>query len=376
MIPPGSPLPDGRTIEAVRIRGEDSEGMICSAAELGFGDATDGIWVLDADCEVGAPLSEAAGLSDTVFEVEVTPNRGDCLSVLGIAREVACYQGTPLHPPEPRVLEHGGPVKGFVTVSVDCPDLCPRYTARVVRDVKVGPSPIWMQWRLQTAGVRPINNVVDVTNYVLLERGQPLHAFDLEKIREGEIVVRTHTAEDESTFTTLDETERTPPEGACMICDGVGPVAVGGVIGGLNSEVGPGTTAILLESALFQPQSIRRTARVMGLATEASFRFERGVNPEGVPQALDRAGELIRRVTGGEVARGMADVSRSALLEEKMVILRTGQLERVLGMDIPIREVSDILLSLGMEVTAAESKENMSILIPAHRLDLSREIDI
>jgi phenylalanyl-tRNA synthetase beta chain len=376
VIPPGARLPDGRTIEAARIRGEDSEGMICSAAELGFADATDGIWVLDTDCEVGAPLSEAVGFSDTVLEVEVTPNRGDCLSVLGIAREVACYQRTPLHPPKPRVLEHGGPVKGFVNVSVDCPDLCPRYTARVVQKIKIGPSPVWMQWRLQTAGIRPINNVVDVTNYVMLERGQPLHAFDLEKIRGGEIVVRAQTAEDESTFTTLDKTRRTPPEGACMICDGAGPVAIGGVIGGLDSEVGPGTSAVLLESALFQPRSVRRTARVMGLATEASFRFERGVNPVGVPQALDRAAELIRRGTGGEVARGMADVSQSALLEKKMVTLRTGQLKRVLGMDIPIREVSDILLALGMEVTAAESKENMSIRIPDHRLDLSREIDI
>ena len=252
VISPGSALPSGKIIEAVQIRGETSEGMICSAAELGFADPSDGIWVLDAACEEGAPLSEAAGFADAVLEVEVMPNRGDCLGVLGIAREVACYQRVPFHPPKPRVLEHGGPIKGVVTVSVECPDLCPRYTARAVQNIQVGPSPIWMQWRLQTAGVRPINNIVDVTHYVMLERGQPLHAFDLEKIQAGEIVVREWTSQDGSTFTSLDKVERTPPEGACMICDGAGPVAIGGVIGGLSSEVGPGTSSILLESAFFQ----------------------------------------------------------------------------------------------------------------------------
>lgn len=374
IILPGGVLPDGKRIETAEIRGEVSDGMIGSAAELGFEDSSEDIWVLEEDSAVGASLAEAAGFLDSVLEVEVTPNRGDCLSVLGIAREVACCHRVPLHTPKPRVIEHGGAVKGLATVSVECPDLCPRYTARIVQGVTVQPSPIWMQWRLRTAGIRPINNVVDTTNYVMLERGQPLHAFDLEKLREGRIAVRRWTSED-GTFTTLDEIERTPPEGACMICDGEGPVAIGGVMGGLDSEVHSGTRALLLESANFKPESIRRTSRALGLSTEASYRFERGVDPEGTPPALDRAAELIRRTAGGEVTRGIIDVYPNSA-EKKLVVLRTPQIKRVLGMELPIREVSDILLSLGMEVTVTEGQENVSIRIPSHRLDLSREIDI
>lgn len=374
VVLPGGALPDGRRIEAAPIRGKVSQGMICSAAELGFEDASGGVWVLEPETKVGAALAEAAGLSDYVLEAEVTPNRGDCLSVLGLAREVAACRKVPLHPRKPRVPEQGGPVRGATSVSVECPDLCPRYTARVVQDVTVGPSPIRMQWRLRTAGVRPINNVVDATNYVLLERGQPLHAFDMDKLRQRRIVVRKWAAGD-GAFTTLDGVERVPPEGACMICDGAGPVAVGGVMGGLESEVGPGTRAVLLESACFEPKSIRRTARALGLSTEASYRFERGVDPAGVPLALDRAAELIRLAAGGRVARGMVDVY-PAPGEKHKVILRTPQIKRVLGKEIPIREVSEILLSLGMEVAATEAHANISIRIPTHRPDLTREVDI
>ncbi|MFQ5912287.1 MAG: phenylalanine--tRNA ligase subunit beta [Nitrospinota bacterium] len=374
VVPPGGSLPDGKKVKAAQFRGQVSEGMICSASELGFEDPSDGIWVLEPDWQAGKSLAEAAGLRDFVLEVEVTPNRGDCLSVLGIAREVACYQRAPLHPSKPRVLEHGVPIHGLAAVSVECADLCPRYTARVVEGVRVGPSPVWVQWRLRAAGIRPINNVVDATNYIMLERGQPLHAFDLEKLGESRIVVRRWRPED-GTFTTLDGLERTPPEGACMICDGQGPVAIGGVMGGLASEVKADTRAILLESAFFQPGGIRRTSRALGLSTEASYRFERGVDPAGAPTALDRAADLIRRLVGGKVARGVIDVCPSPF-ERKLVFLRTPQIQRVLGMQLPIREVSDILLSLGMELTAAEGQETLSVRIPTHRMDLSREMDL
>ncbi|MFQ5691486.1 MAG: phenylalanine--tRNA ligase subunit beta [Nitrospinota bacterium] len=374
VVLPGGVLPNGKKIEPARIRGEVSEGMICSAAELGFEDASDGIWVLDPTVKVGASLAEAAGLADHVLELEVTPNRGDCLSVLGIAREVACLKGSPLHPRKPRVIEHGGPIKGLATVSIECPDLCPRYTARVVEDVTVGPSPVWMQWRLRAAGIRPINNIVDATNYVMLERGQPLHAFDLERLEGGRIVVREWTRKDGS-FTTLDGVERVPPEGACMICDGAAPVAIGGVMGGLESEVKADTRAILLESAYFAPESVRRTSRALGLSSEASYRFERGVDPAGVAMASDRAAELIRETAGGRVARSIADVY-PAPVPQKMIVLRTARIQRVLGKALPIGEVSDILLSLGMEVTATEGQASISIRVPHHRPDLTREVDL
>jgi phenylalanyl-tRNA synthetase beta chain len=374
VILPGGALPDGKKIEAATIRGETSEGMIGSAQELGFQDSIDGIWVLDPKAEVGTPLAEAAGLSDYVLELEVTPNRGDCLSVLGIAREVATFKRTPLHLARPRVLEHAGPIKSLTSVTVESPDLCPRYTARVIEDITVGPSPIWMQWRLQMAGIRPINNVVDITNYVLLERGQPLHAFDLDKLREGRIVVRGWTAEDKK-FTTLDGEERVPPEGACMICDGVGPVAVGGVMGGVDSEVHPETRTVLLESAYFLPESIRRTSRALGLSTEASYRFEREVDPEGVLPASDRAADLLLHLTGGKVARGALDSAHGAF-EKKKVVLRIPQITRILGIDVPIGEVSDIMLALGMEVMPADGQNAIAIHVPTHRPDLSREIDL
>ena len=376
VVPPDTMLPSRKRIEATEIRGVLSEGMICSAGELGFQDAQDGIWVLDETCEVGAPLSEAAGLSDYVFEVEVTPNRGDCLSILGIAREVASLQRIPLHPSKPRVLEHGTPVQELLEVAVETPALCPRYTARVIQGVEMGVSPLWMQWRLHHSGIRPINNVVDATNYVMHERGQPLHAFDLEKIRGGRIVVREWTGGAGESFWTLDNEERVPPESACMICDREGPVAIGGVMGGMNSEVDLKSTSIVLESAYFQPESVRRTARALGISTEASYRFERGVNPEGTPLALDRVAELIRRMAGGRTARGFADVCQTDLLEKRNIILRTPQIKRVLGMDLSIREVSEILLCLGLEATPIREQDHIAIQVPLHRPDLTREIDV
>ncbi len=377
VIPPGTTLPSGKTIDATEIQGVHSDGMICSASELGFQDEQNGIWVLDENYEVGMSLSQAASLSDHVFEVEVTPNRGDCLSILGIAREVACNKRIPFFPAKTRISEQGEPLKDIIQVSVETPSLCPRYTARVIQDVKVGISPIQVQWRLHHSGIRPINSIVDATNYVMLERGQPLHAFDLEKIKTGKIIVRGWTGDGDETFRTLDNVERSPVRGACMIFDGAEPVAIGGIMGGMDSEVDFESTSILIESAHFQPESIRGTARSLGLSTEASYRFERGVNPGGTLTALDHVAKLIQQTAGGRAAQGFVDIHQTSLLKNQSVSLRIPQIERILGLNISISDISEILTSLGLELEPpAQGQDQISVQIPLHRPDLTREIDI
>lgn len=377
VIPPGTLLPSGKTIDTTEIQGVLSEGMICSASELGFQDEQDGIWILDENYKVGMSLSQAASLYDYVFDVEVTPNRGDCLSILGIAREVACNKKIPFFPAKTRVSEQGDPLKDIIRISVETPSLCPRYTARVIQDVEVGISPILVQWRLHHSGIRPINSVVDATNYVMLERGQPLHAFDLEKIKNDEIIVRGWTGDADETFRTLDNVERSPVKGACMICDGAGPIAIGGIMGGMDSEVDFESTSILIESAHFQPESVRSTARSLGLSTEASYRFERGVNPGGTLTALDHVAKLIQQTAGGRAAQGFVDIHQTSLLKNQNISLRIPQIERILGLNISIGDISEILTSLDLEVEPpVQGQEQVSVQIPLHRPDLTREIDI
>ena len=373
VILPGGRLPDGRLIEAAKIRGEVSEGMICSGAELGLNEDSEGILILPSEMSLGSPLAQALGLSDHLLEVEVTPNRGDCLSVLGIAREVSALTGRPLTDASPSVLEEGPPAEEMAGVSVECPLHCPRYAARIVEGVSIGPSPPWLQWRLKTAGMRPINNVVDVTNLVMLERGQPLHAFDYERLRERRIVVRTSRSEDGS-FKTLDGLERTLDSSACMICDGVGPIAIGGVMGGAETEVSASTRTLLLEGAHFSAASIRKTARSLGLTTEASYRFERGVDPSGVPVALDRAADLIRELARGQVARGRIDIYPSPI-QPASIQLRTSQVKRVLGISLPAKTLGRYLGHLGMEVST-KGKGILVARVPTHRPDLTQEVDL
>ncbi len=373
VILPGGRLPDGRLIEAAKIRGEVSEGMICSEAELGLNEDSEGILVLPPEMPPGSSLAQTLGLSDHLLEVEVTPNRGDCLSILGIAREVSALTGRPLRDASPSVLEEGPPAEDMAGVKVESPLHCPRYAARIVEGVSVGPSPPWLQWRLKTAGMRPINNVVDVTNLVMLERGQPLHAFDYERLREKRIVVRTSRSED-GPFKTLDGLERTLDSSACMICDGVGPIAIGGVMGGAETEVSASTRTLLLEGAHFSAASIRKTARSLGLTTEASYRFERGVDPSGVPVALDRAADLIRELAGGRVARGRIDIYPSPI-QPVSIQLRTSQVKRVLGISLPAKTLGDYLGNLGLKVSTKE-KGTLVARVPTHRPDLTQEVDL
>ena len=305
----GATLIDGHngqptTLEAARIRGVVSNGMICSEMELGLSNDHEGILILPEDTPVGAPL--AGVLGDTILDLDVTPNRPDCYSVLGLAREVAVLTEQPLREQDSSYQESGDAVSDLASVEIADPDLCLRYTASVIRGITVGPSPAWMQERLQAAGMRPINNVVDVTNYVMMELGQPLHAFDLQQVQDRTVTVRRPRAGER--LTTLDGVERTLDSDTLLICDASGPVGMGGVIGGLNSEISDDTTEVLLESANFAASGIRRTAASLRIRTEASLRFEKGLHPQSAEVGLRRATKLLVELCGGIVAQGIIDV--------------------------------------------------------------------
>ncbi|PIU53964.1 MAG: phenylalanine--tRNA ligase subunit beta, partial [Deltaproteobacteria bacterium CG07_land_8_20_14_0_80_60_11] len=303
--PPGAILAGGHRLKAAKLRGVLSEGMLLAEDELGLSADHVGLMEIPQDLPVGRDLAAALGLADAVLEIAVTANRPDCLSVLGLAREVAALLDQPLRHPEVNPAQVAGPgLEARVTI-LD-PVHCPRYAARLMTGLTVAPSPFWMRRRLQIAGLRAINNLVDVTNYVLLEFGQPLHAFDFERLRGGEIVVRLPKSS-ERRFTTLDGVERPLDPETLLICDAGGPVALAGVMGGLDSEVTASTTQVLLESAYFNPRTIRRTGKRLGLSTEASYRFERGVDPDGVIHALERATQLMCEVGGGQVAAKRLD---------------------------------------------------------------------
>jgi phenylalanyl-tRNA synthetase beta chain len=301
-LPPGPKFPEGLTIKKAKIRGEASEGMLCAENEIGLGEESDGIMILPPSSKLGARLIDELGLSDVIFEINVTPNRPDCLSVVGIAREVAAILGTELKYPDFGVPESNEDINRLVKVELLDSQKCPRYTCRVINNVSIGPSPAWLKTRLESSGVRSINNVVDVTNYVLLELGQPLHAFDCDLIEERKIVVRAAGAGE--IIKTLDGIERKLTPEDLLICDGKRPVALAGVMGGANTEVSEGTKNILLESAYFDPSAVRKTSRKTGLKSESSYRFERGGDPNGVTRALDRAAALIVELSGGQAAKG------------------------------------------------------------------------
>jgi len=283
----GAVIPGGYTIKSSVLRGEKSDGMLCSEAELEIGSDATGIMQLSPDLVLGQPLEEALNLEDTVLDVNVTPNRPDCLSMIGIAREVAALTGRKIKWPAVRIHEKAPDIHSLTSVKIIDSDLCPRYTARVIKNIAIAPSPRWMRLRLESAGLRSINNIVDITNFVMLETGQPLHAFDFRFLEEGRIVVRRSLENEE--FISLDGKIRTLPADTVLICDGIKPVAIGGIMGGLNSEVKEDTQTVLLESAYFRPTSIRSSSRKLGMSTDAAFRFERGIDPDGVVRALDRA---------------------------------------------------------------------------------------
>ena len=367
----GATLPVGLTIKRAKLRGETSQGMLCSEKELGLSDDAAGLMELSTDIPLGTPLSEALGLDDVVFELEITPNRPDCLSLIGVAREIRAETGNPLKLPTVDPQENGINLQDLTSVTIDAPDLCPRYAARVIQGVKVTESPAWLQQRLESVGIGVINNIVDVTNFVLMEYGQPLHAFDYHKLAENRIVVRR--ARDDEQITTIDEVERELTSDTLVIADAEKPVALAGIMGGYNSEITETTCDVLLESAYFNPLSIRATAKALGISTEASYRFERGADPGAVLAALDRAAQLIAELTGGTICDGIVDVypGQQPLTE---IQLRPERVNFVLGTTIETAEMVQILDRLGFDVDI--TGRVYQVVVPTFRSDVTREIDL
>ncbi|MCH8029668.1 MAG: phenylalanine--tRNA ligase subunit beta [Candidatus Dadabacteria bacterium] len=371
-LPPSEKFPDGLELKKTNIRGVVSMGMLCAENELGLGEESEGIMILPTETGLGESLAEALDLEDTVIEIGVTPNRADCLSVVGVARELGAMLGSTARRPETQPTEQGEDIEGVVSVTVEDTEGCPRYSCRVIKGVKIGPTPHWLAKRVEASGIRSINNVVDVTNYVLLELGQPLHAFDYDLIEGGAIIVRP--AREEEKITTLDGAHRTLCGDDLLICDASRPVALAGVMGGATSEVTEETVNILLESAYFNPSRVRRMSKRANLRSESSYRFERGVDPNGVVRALDRAAKLIREVAGGDVARGSIDIYPSPV-EPCTVKLRAERANSLLGTDIPIEKITSILSGLGMEVEQTSEGE-LHVRVPTFRVDIEREVDL
>jgi len=365
---PGARLPGGMEIAQRSVRGETSDGMLCSARELQISDDHSGIMVLDPDAPLGKDLVEALELDDVVFDLDVTGNRPDAFSVLGVAREVARLYSVPLRDERVTVPEEGPEVASLASVTIEDTRGCPRYLARVITDVHSGPAPWWMRRRLLACGVRPISNVVDVTNYVMLERGQPLHAFDLDRLSGSAIVVRRPRRGE--TITTLDEQERALVRDDVMICDAEHPVAIGGVMGGADSEVSDATTRLLVEAAWFEPARIAKTARRLTMRTEASVRFEHGADIDNVPRAADRAAALLAQLAGGRVARGALDQYPKPR-RPKRIRLRTARANAVIGISQSPDETRAALLSLGCEVEGGV--KTVRVTPPTWRPDLEIE---
>ena len=358
-------------LKPARIRGVTSNGMICSEAELGLGEDHSGIVALPDDAPVGMPLDQYLG--DTILHLEVTPNRLDCFSILGVAREVAALTDQTVREPEISYPEEGPPITDQASISVADPDLCPRYTASLIRRVKIGPSPQWLQDELTRAGMRPINNVVDVTNYVMLEYNQPLHAFDFDKLQGHAIIVRR--ARPGESLITLDGIERKLNPEVLVVADAHDPVGIGGVIGGANSEIGPDTSGVLLESATFNSYNNRMTAETFRLRTEATLRFEKGLRPELAPIALRRATQLIHQVTGGQVAQGIVDVFSDREQPTPTIPLTLRRLKKVLGMELETEMVEQVLRSLGFSYQQ-EDPAAFQVTIPHWRNDINIEDDL
>jgi phenylalanyl-tRNA synthetase beta chain len=381
--PPGAPP---FVIKVGKLRGVESQGMMCSAKELRISEDAEGLLILPADAKVGQPLAEHLGRSagDVVYDLEITPNRPDLNSLIGIAREISALTGNPLRLPEANPAESDdiGETAESVGVRLDDPDLCPRYTARLVRGAKVAPSPEWLKGSLEKVGIRGINNIVDVTNYVMLEIGQPLHAFDFTLLATAPgqtkpaIVVR-RAALDE-TFVTLDGQTRKLGANNLLIADETRGIALAGVMGGKNSEIGDQTADVLIESAYFKPQNIRATSKQLDLRTDASYRFERGGDVEICDWASRRAAQLILQTAGGKLARGAVD-AHPAPTTRKEITLRHRKTSELLGVEIPAAQQDQFLSRLGLEIiqTAGADRETSSTFrIPAFRVDLKREADL
>ena len=370
---PGARLPGGDEVQAIELRGIRSAGALCSEAELALSDDEGRVCLLPEDAAPGTALVDLPGIADVVLELEVTPNRGDCLSMLGIAREVAALTGSRLRRRRPRLREAGTPAAGELRVRIDAPDLCPRYDARLVRGVRSVASPLWLRLRLRRAGMRLVGAVVDATNYVMLECGQPLHAFDGERLAGREIVVRRAAAGER--IVTLDGVERSLETADLVIADARGPVAIAGVMGGAHAEVTPDTRVLLLESAVFAPAAVRRTSRRLGLASQAAYRFERRIDPVMTPEALDAVAALIVRLAGGRVAPGIVEAAPGlAALAPPTIALRPRRAVSILGTPLARGEITRRLRALGARCRA--EGEAIAVTPPSYRGDLRQEEDL
>ncbi|MDH4227948.1 MAG: phenylalanine--tRNA ligase subunit beta [Deltaproteobacteria bacterium] len=368
----GATLPGGVTLKKTKIRGIESQGMMCSEVELGIADKSEGIMILPADTPIGEDINDVLALNDDILDVSILPNRADCLSVVGLAREIAAVAGEKFAVKETKLKESKKKAKDSLKVEIKATKLCGRYSARVIEGVKVGASPLWLKRRLEKLGLRSINNIVDVTNYVMLELGQPLHAFDLSKLKGQKIIVRE--AKPGEKITTLDGKERDLKPGMLAICDGEGPEAVAGIMGGAGSEVTDSTTTIALESAYFDPASVRNTSRALGLSSDSSYRFERGVDIEGVTAALDRAAALIHELAGGEVLFGQID----EYPEKHKPVTIEFDLDRasaLLGLELVEKDVTAVFERLGIEV-GKKAKGALSCAAPSFRRDITMEADL
>ncbi|MBN1516397.1 phenylalanine--tRNA ligase subunit beta [Candidatus Sumerlaeota bacterium] len=362
----GAVLPNGMAIKNAQLRGVESKGMLCSGPELNYGHDASGILILPEEWKVGEGV-------DYMLDAKITPNRPDCLSIFGVARDLAALKGHKVAPLQPRVPETMERIEQEVNIMVLNKEACPRYTARLIRNVKVASSPAWLRMAVEAVGIRSINNVVDVTNYVMMELGHPLHAFDLDKLPNQKIIVRM--AEEGERFTTLDDVERTLSNEDILICTPQGPVALGGVMGGKNSEISNATTNVLLESAYFTPTFIRKTSKRLELQTESSYRFERGTDREKITLALNRATQLIREICGSEVARGYLDVSATTFDDRSIITLKIDHVNSLLGLKLKSREIADILMLLGCEIRRADQTQLM-VQAPSFRVDIEGEHDL
>lgn len=365
----GAVLPGERRIERSKIRGVESRGMLCSAIELGLGSDAEGIHILSEGAALGTPLAELVG--ETVIDVDVKPNRGDALSMVGLAREIAAFTGATLREPFVEVLETDEDAADHISVRIDEPTLCPRFTARWFEGVHNGPSPEWMQRRLVAAGMRPISAVVDVTNYVMHELGQPMHAYDADAVPGGSIAVRR--AHEGERLVTIDHVERRLDARMLVIADESQPIGLAGIMGGASTEVGEGTTRIILESAIFHGPTIRNTARRLALRSEASARHEKGIGDELPRNAVDRAAQLIAEITGANVAKGIVD-NAPAPKRSRQVELSVERTERLLGIELTPERIETLLRPLGF--TTDRSGETVVVDVPSFRLDVTEAADL
>jgi phenylalanyl-tRNA synthetase beta chain len=369
----GAVIPKGNfKINKAKIRGTESFGMICSEAELELSDNHEGIIVLENDAAEGTPISKALNLDDVILEIGITPNRPDALSHIGAARDLAALFRKEIKIPEIILKNSEKNIEEFASIEIEDFENCPRYSSTIICDVTIKESPDWLKTRLKNIGLRPINNIVDVTNYVMYECGQPLHAFDLENLSGHKIIVKS--TEEKTKFTTLDSKERDLPADTLMICDAEKPVAIAGVMGGENSEINANTKNILIESAYFKASSVRKTAKHLNLSTEASYRFERGTDPNNTLFAAKRAAQLIAEVAGGKVAEGSLDIYPNKI-EAKEIPVRFEKITRLLGYHIPEQKVEEIFKYLGFKILLSSEKE-LRVKVPTFRPDIEREVDL